>query len=467
MDRSLLFQDLNRALNEQELAAVCKAVGIAYSDLSGESHAARIRSLIRHCDRQRRLPSLVEALRQRYPELEPDRYEGNDSLSWIDRLGNGTAFPPQITEQIEQLEDLEEEGAHDFFSLPEGAVSQPTARWDTPSPLASNPYRPDEPVSNPAMFYGRSRPRQQLQARLQNMGSAVIVGLPGMGKTSLLHHLIYHVAWDPAWRFLFAYLDLSEAAYQTRRGLRRGALEQWYYRLGATPPPPATNAAAFGAQVRHLRQRGYRPVLGLDGFGYLLERPSEFHDDFFERWRMLANTGKLALLVTATDSLTTLFQNARQTTNLDALLTEIRLSLFSTEEARALLREPIVQLGGVVSHTAVSDLLALAGPYPLSLQLAGQILFAHLQRAPYASGPILSRFQQAVQPYWLRLWNALTPHQRNLLSQPLQTDPPLVTARQYRQLARQGVLAPNSDGSDETEYRFFSHGFAEWVRQLG
>lgn len=462
MDRSLLFQDLNRALNEQELAAICETLGVAYGDLAGETQAARVRSLIRYCDRERRLPALVRALQRRYPELEPDRYEGDDSLNWIDRLGSGTALPPQITEQIEQLDDLSDAEGVDPFPLPAEAGSQPTARWDTPSPFASNPYRPAEPMADPAMFYGRSQSRRQIEARLQNMGSAVIVGLPGMGKTTLLHYLIYYTPWDPAWNFLFAYLDLSEEAYQTRRGLRREALEQWYYRLGATPPPPALHAADFAQQVRHLRERGYRPVLCLDGFDRLLQRPSEFHDDFFERWRTLANTGQLAILATAADSLSSLFQQVGRPVNLDALFSEARLSLFSPEEARDLLTEPAARLGVTISQAAVSDLLAWAGPHPLYLQLAGQILFEYLRRGPYAPGPVLSQFRQAARPHWLHLWNALTPHQRNLLAQPLHSDPPLVTLRQYRRLARQGVLIPDAA---EDGYRFFSRGFAEWAAQ--
>lgn len=103
INRVQLRDDIVIAFNEEELDALCRRLGVAYDDLSGNTQRDRASVLIGKMERERRLPELVAQVVQERPFLHekytaylqverPDVAE-DDQLGWLDRMAGGEGAP--------------------------------------------------------------------------------------------------------------------------------------------------------------------------------------------------------------------------------------------------------------------------------------------------------------------------------------------------------------------------------------
>lgn len=483
MDQAQLLEDLTQNLAESDLRAFCGRLGVNYAELAGYQLHDKAQRLLGLMANQGRLPELVGELIRIRPYLAV-KYDSKDRLSWLEQvsMGMGPNTPPQITANLSQLRDVDDERP---LLIGDGTTQQslkpvlesPTTIWDAekyaapPAPIkpipamptppgVRNPYQVEGMVSDAADFYGRTAVRRQLCARLQNMGSSAIIGFPQMGKSSLLHYVSHHEPFDAAWRFLFAWVSLKTEQFANLTELLNAVLRKWYAAMGQQRFPAVDGLDNFVRQVRFLGQSGYRPVLCLDDFEALLQRSLPATDDLLEMWLTLGNAGRLALLVTAGRPLADVMKAGGFHSGLTSIFAQVDLDLLSEQEARDLVQKPALRQGVSIAPEIVTDLLHYCGRHPYYLQLGAYYLFPELWRQNSLTPAIRALFQQAAVSSWRTLWAHLTSLQRTLLSQPLQVDAPLVVARQYRILARYGILVETGN-----QYELFSEAFAEWRQQ--
>lgn len=483
MDPAQLLEDLTQNLVESDLRTFCGRLGVNYAELAGYNLHDKAQRLIVLFDAQERLSDLVGELIRIRPYLA-GKYDGKDGLSWLDQVGAGMgqATPAQITASLAQLRDFSDADALAYTdratskSLQPALESPMTRRRIEDPPLAHpptkptpalptppgvrNPYHVDGPVLDPKSFFGRADARRQLRSRLQNMGSSAIIGFPQMGKSSLLHYLSHYEPFDAAWRFLFADVELKAQRFANTLDLLNKVLQKWYEGMGQSHFPTVDDLDGFVRQVRFLGQSGYRPVLCLDDFDVMLERPFLLTDDLLEAWLTLGNAGRLAFVVTVRRPLVDIMKTGGFHTGLTSIFAQVDLDLLPQLEAQELVQKPALQQGVTIAAEVVADLLQYCGRHPRYLQLASYYLFPNLWRQNGITDEIRAVFWKAAVPYWQELWAHLTPLQQSVLVQPLQADAPLVVSRQYRILVRYGVLVEVGES-----YQLFSDAFAEWLRQ--
>jgi hypothetical protein len=121
MDRVQLRNDLLTVFNLEELQALCRRMGVGYTDLRGQTQQDKAGLLIGTMERNGRLPELVQEIVRERPHLEEsygayiaiETAAPEDPLSWLDRLaqGEGPAIeePPTMRWQTEIHEEEEDE----------------------------------------------------------------------------------------------------------------------------------------------------------------------------------------------------------------------------------------------------------------------------------------------------------------------------------------------------------------------
>lgn len=107
INRVQLRDDMVVAFNEEELAALCRRLDVAYAQLSGNTQRDRAGVLIGKMERLGRLAQLVAEivqarphLRSRYHDflaqerpLTPPAPDDEERLSWLDKIAGGAGAP--------------------------------------------------------------------------------------------------------------------------------------------------------------------------------------------------------------------------------------------------------------------------------------------------------------------------------------------------------------------------------------
>lgn len=208
---------------------------------------------------------------------------------------------------------------------------------------------------------GRDYQMERLRTLLQNGSNAQIIGPRGLGKSALLRAVAQNApTWDPA--FFVGLVDLSDPVCESVGDFWEAVRSAWGG-VGVLP-----KAAGLVPAVEELRRRGRRPVLCLDDFEALTERPRTFTSDFFLDLRSLSTAGA-ALIVTAGRPLSDLLPSNQPTSPFFSIFQIIRLDPLSPEDASDLLtlQSPGDAPLTLEEKTAVVN---FAGGYPLALQVA-------------------------------------------------------------------------------------------------
>jgi hypothetical protein len=491
-----LLEDMLTHFKEAELRQFCHKLGdITYEDLAGKEPRSKIAHLIAYMERRGRQRRLVQHLTGLQPHLTPkyrsilhetDRLQAqaaaiDDALSWLDALAAGEGSPleeaPTMTWPTKELhvpQPKPDSKLSWIDGLAQGSGSPveegPTMTWpqEGQKPDESGPYQVGGRITNHDYFFGRETERQWLRSRLLDMGSSVIVGLPYSGKSSLLYALAYHERLPSEPRYLLAHLDLANGrfAHKPQTTLLNAARQQWVARLGRSVPEidPIKNPSDFGRWVHAFRQKGYRPVLCLDGFTDAARLDGPLDEPLLTLWRELGNEGQMAFVLTADRPLSALLPREWFQSDFDTIFYQLELGLLSESAARLLLTEPARRHGVTLPPPLVERWLDYCGAYPIFLQMAGSLLWAALTdngRLTAADEAALQyKFRQWATPHWQRIWQSLSAEARQ--SFPRQSSTPTTPADRiiYRFLAGRGLLLV-----DGAQYRPFSSAFTQWLFQ--
>lgn len=257
------------------------------------------------------------------------------------------------------------------------------------------PFVPGTPFPTDR-FVGRRRELDELLSRIAHHGqSAAVIGEPRIGKTSLLEHLVSPAILaeiQPASpkRLLVAHVNAHSLVVDFDQARFWGDVLEQLEGSGAfdameTPPGAAYRACkqkAFETRAmerlfKSLATAGFRLVVLIDEFDYLVDRCVVKHSEFFASLRALTIGAHraLALVVASRRSLAQLDELAREHVRSGSPyfnpIAEILLGPLSSEEVDELLRAAHDRF----SHDDRRFIHDLSGGYPYLVQVAADALW--------------------------------------------------------------------------------------------
>jgi hypothetical protein len=293
----------------------------------------------------------------------------------------------------------------------------------------NNPYTPGSPVPDARMFYGRMYELSEIGAFLRNNQSVSIIGPAGIGKTSLMQHLMraeVKISLRIGAENLFVSIDCGQLESSRQEeifvhfGARMAAALQIQGlelepALEETVPNPTWSTCELA--VRKLNQRGLRVVLMLDEFEHLAQNP---HVDvrFYNGLRSAAGRLRLVFLTGSTRPLIelTCFDHSKKilSSPFFNIFAQLFLSLLSEPEARALIRRPMEGAGRVVSAQLEDFIYQLAGGHPYALQT----VCSHACDNPDDMFEVAQQARQDLEPFFQSAWQDLSPVGQEILRDP-------------------------------------------------
>ncbi|MEL6347242.1 MAG: winged helix-turn-helix domain-containing protein, partial [Myxococcota bacterium] len=349
-----------------------------------------------------RLPALreMEARLLGYLAAHPERvlpYEELLRNVWGYRAGHDRAVIHTTVRRLRRIiSDPASSPNHLFSVRGEGYRFVPLAALPPPVQLVPAPV----PLQATALI-GRDRALQQLHALTETAPLVTVTGPGGVGKTSLVQHLLTetHTRYPGGTRFV----DLSEA--ETRAQLFSAVAAALDMAL-----PKWDIASALGAA---LDERGAH-LLVLDNFEQLVDEAA----DVVARWVDRATAGRFVITSRVSLRLPT-----EQLISLRPLSTEDAAMLF-VERAR--MRAPTLSIEP--HHEDLSALVEMLDRLPLAIELAAarsRMMSPATMRRRLSTQPDLLRSRQTDRPDRHRslratvAWslNLLDPVQRDLLEQ--------------------------------------------------
>lgn len=457
MDRMKLLDLLDDALTAPELMVLARQFAVDFNAFPGATKRDRAREFLGFVQRQGRSAGLAEALVALRPDLATavaEIFDDNDSqLAWLDQVAGsaGQTMQSGVTWRWPSAGAPAAAGAED---APPDPASETAAGPDA----HPNPYTPGRRLSDTTMFFGRESEAAQIQQQIASGGHVAIVAARTLGASSLLAR----VAGDaPAEPWLPAYADMKDPALQSRAALLNAIWAQWWAKVKPDRAVPVHTLAEFVTAARKLHAAGFRPLLFLDELEQMVWRPAEFDDNLFDAWLELGREGAMALVTTVHVAPAELFAQSGLRTRFYELFRQLDLGLLDTTAARALLTVPVERAGLALPVGAGERLLALAGPHPFFLQLAGLYLFDALAGGDDALDRVAHRFEAAATPHWQELWDGLSPLAQSHYPATHTKPPAGMAGRQLRILANRGLVV-----ADESGFRPFSEGFAHWLGRV-
>ena len=288
------------------------------------------------------------------------------------------------------------------------------------------------PIRDPAYFFGRENETTQALSLLRNGQSISIVGQRRIGKTSLLLHLsnpaIFEAHGLNSTRHLFVYLDCSGWSDLSPAEFYQFLLEEV---ADALPPAAEPDFQApirpltyrdFERSLRRLARQDWRLISLLDEFERLSLNPA-LDPDFFSGLRALTARYPIAYVAASKTPLLELtYANASALSSpFFNIFAGIRLGLFTEPTTRTLLVELADRSAASFSETVLDFLLALAGPHPLFLQIAGFHAVELIRQRNSVLGEsdlpeLQHRFTAAVAEHFGYYWRNLAPAEQWLLA---------------------------------------------------
>ena len=291
-----------------------------------------------------------------------------------------------------------------------------------------NPFFHRGAIRRPADFYGRTAPIEQILGLLRNGQSVSLIGPRRIGKSSLLLHISRTAVRQPFQlhppHALFILVDCQELGgspademYESLLLSLREAAEDADITLPPDEDRQQGTYRALDRALNKLSREGVNVVVLLDEFE-LLAANEQLDPYFFARLRGLTTKYGLAYL---TASQRPLFAITADEAILSSpffnIFVTLSLGLFTTAEAHGLLEARLVGTGVTFSQAVRDHLLALVGPHPFFLHIAGYHAFPVFSEDPTADPDQIDKaVELEADSHLAYLWQNLTEEERYTLA---------------------------------------------------
>lgn len=327
--------------------------------------------------------------------------------------------------------------------------------------MSKNPYLIGQVVQDPDMFFGRRQEFALLQDHIRQRMSVAVVGMRGIGKSSLLFQLAYQTR-RRSDSFVLAYLDLHDSRFHTVPGLLSMILKRLDVRINRKYRfAYVRRMDAFVEAIEQMHNDGYCAVLCLDEIDLLLKYPG-FDHEFFQAWHQLGREGKLLFVTASRNPLADVMQHNDHPMPLSQLFTQINLAGLSQSDARVLLTQPFRRgrTQRILPPRYIQRALQLAGGHPYFLQMAGFLLW----RDGAIEAPLWrEKFIEIAEQPLDELWGGLNNEEQIVTSHIAGKNVTLTDEWQNTQahLLQLGVLQLNERG----RLHLFTPLLADWIKE--
>jgi hypothetical protein len=304
------------------------------------------------------------------------------------------------------------------------------------SEATRNPYDPQRPTTDPALFFGRDEVFAFIRQRLvggRRTQAIAIIAQRGMGKTSVLLQIAHQIEA----RFLTAYIDLSDVRFSEVGGLfaamadaARVALDSAglsTYRLPPLPQEPGVDLWKWFSETYldvtlSALRRNRRLLFLFDETSYLLDAIDrrDVPEDFGETLSQLIARDERMDIIFAVDS-----EDEHRLENFIPLndpLLHKRIGMLDESAAEALIRRPSAPFYEV-QPDAVEGIQAMAGGHPYLLHVMNGLIWERAierhHKGPVTLHDVNAVIRQATDeadPVLRHTWARSTPNERRALS---------------------------------------------------
>lgn len=261
-----------------------------------------------------------------------------------------------------------------------------------------NPFIYDGPV--PAeRFINRQSELKRLFARLRNGGNSIIIGIPNVGKTSLLHSIISRFEWYKYWaeqemeHFILVEVDFGQEGLNvtSSQELWQMVLDKIKLAVGHKTSEQdiigldlkeTKYVSKLKCIFEQLDKYGWRVALLIDQFEAFLDPLNPGLDPFLRELRQIATMSKsLQYIIASTTSIGDIYSYLPGPSPILNYLFEEYLGPFSEDNTTQLLDEAISQSKSHVQFDTDDRTFItwLSGGYPYLVQVAGASLFDALK----------------------------------------------------------------------------------------
>lgn len=322
--------------------------------------------------------------------------------------------------------------------------------------LDDNPFLERGPIRTPLAFFGRHREIAQALPLLRKGLCVAFVGPLRIGKSSLLAYLTHpdirqHIGMPAV---CVVTLDCGGYKHAAPEAIYAQIVDDIRNQELIDPmllPPTAEGISynSFKRVIHMLKNNGLSLIVAFDAFDGLIGNQA-LHADFFSGLRALASSSHVSYLAASELSLASLqaMQPANNSSPFCSLFVQIRLGLFSNDDAVDLLATLSSAGGTPFSEAMINTLVELAGPHPLLLQLAGFYCYGSAE----ISNAARALFHEAAADVWKRQWQRLNAEERRVL-----TFWPILGSSEHglrQQLLEAGLLRVDADTTIHLSERF-------------
>jgi serine/threonine protein kinase len=328
--------------------------------------------------------------------------------------------------------------------------------------LAGNPYLNRLIIQNPADFFGRGSELARIYERIKAVRpqSISLVGVRRIGKSSLLkaiHHPQNRRKYLPnPDEYVFVFMDL-----QAKRNVEPAEFFEYIFQelqreyRGRLEVNVAPDYDGLKKIVQTFQEAGLKLIFLWDEFESVT-RNQKFGPEFYAYFRALANNFNVAYLTSSADQLQSLC-HAKEISDSPFfnIFTNLRLSVFKTEEAKQLIAEPSARAGRPLALYA-DFVLEIAGCFPFFIQMACSALFSLPQNEKADYRKAREIFLEEARPHFQEYWEKFDDSEKAVIAALARgKKPPREHEFAKKDLAQAGFV---QDG------KLFSSLFAEFVR---
>ncbi|HLZ60353.1 MAG TPA: ATP-binding protein [Ktedonosporobacter sp.] len=247
--------------------------------------------------------------------------------------------------------------------------------------IVSNPYYDLAAVRSPDMFYGRARLLRSLFATIVNRQSISLVGPRGIGKSSVLRHIVVPAVQGQSGhdfsRYVLVLIDLRDYLNKSSEtffeAVSRHIAAQCQGRVQLQIQERSADEE-FQQILEQITEQGFHTVLLMDGFDSIT-RNKKFDPEFFSFLRACATAGRVSYVTASRAPLYEVCHHAIKESPFFNIFSTRYLEPLTRDEARDLVMIPSERAGYGFSETEMQWVLEMAGRHPFFIQRVCHILF--------------------------------------------------------------------------------------------